>query len=198
MPTRIQGPNKSLLEPVQPILICLSEKKNIYVSNCQYQKGSCQLRNMAAAIWTSNKNEICQYIPFIPVNRTALHNNFLSSDFTMALLYDNSSFLDCGSNDLKKSHQGIVFRITNQSQLTYLLKTPPSPHSRPKCQTPTSNIYFNQQIITLRKPFYPYRKKVSLGNFTILYSTPINIEIGILSAYYSLTYVSQRNRAIII
>ena len=116
----------------------------------------------------------------------------------MALSYDNSLLTDCGFNDLKKSHQGIGFRITNQSQPTSFLKTPPSPHSRPKRQTPTSNIYFNQQIITLRKPFYPYRKKVSLGNFTILYSTPINIEIGILSAYYSLTYVSQRNRAIFI
>ena len=114
----------------------------------------------------------------------------------MALLYNNSSLLDCGFNDLKKSHQGIVFRITNQSQSTSLLKTPPSPHSRPKCQTPTSNIYFNQKIIMLRKPFYPYRKKANLGNFTILYSAPIKIEIGILSAYYSLAHVNQKNRAI--
>ena len=66
----------------------------------------------------------------------------------MELLYDNLSFSDCGFYDLKKSQQGIVFRINNQSEPVSILKTPSS-YSGYKRQILTINKHPNQQIIAL-------------------------------------------------
>ncbi len=79
-------------------------------SHCSYSSGNCPLEDKSFLVWTPNKTEQCQFLPWKLLNGKRFGANWLATDGNLALTHNSNRWTkDCVGKRIRMSEQGLPF-----------------------------------------------------------------------------------------